>query len=76
MMNFKSIALANDKITIYKTHSREETRSAIETLVSKYGDETYYFLSGSPSFIRGIKKQIKATGVRGKRVINDPFIGY
>lgn len=72
----QNIALANDKITIHKTHSRDETKSTIENLVSNYKNDAYYFLSGSPSFIMAIRKQIKTTGVNGKRVIYDPLIGY
>jgi ferredoxin-NADP reductase len=72
----QAVALGNKKITIYKTNSSEETRSALATLVDNYKGEAYYFVSGSQAFIGGIKEQITETGVKGKRVIRDPFIGY
>lgn len=72
----QAIALANDQITIHKAHSNQETNATLAALVTKYKGEAYYFLSGSKPFIRAMKKQITATGVKSRRIINDPFTGY
>ncbi|NLB20517.1 MAG: FAD-dependent oxidoreductase [Clostridium sp.] len=72
----QSITLDNNKLTIHLVYSKEETNTVLANLIAKYKDEAYYFLSGSPSFIQSIKKQIKDKGIKGKRIINDPFIGY
>lgn len=72
----QAIALENRSITIHKTHTNEETSTTLATLVDKYRNEAYYFISGAPSFIRAIKKQLKNADVKGKRIINDPFFGY
>lgn len=74
--DIQAMASKNKKIVIHKTHSREETQAALASLVAKYKGQAYYFLSGSQPFIKGIKKQITGSGVKGNRVINDPFIGY
>lgn len=72
----QSIALVNPQITIHQTTSREETRETLARVVGKYKGEAYYFLSGKKPFIKAMKKQIAETGVKGKRIINDPFSGY
>jgi len=72
----QAIVSGNKKITLHKTQSNEETSTTLATLVSKYKGDAYYFVSGSQGFIGAIKKQITETGVKGKRVINDPFLGY
>lgn len=72
----QAISLANQKITIHKTYSGEETKETLASLIDKYKGEAYYFVSGSKLFNRGIKKQIVDTGVKGNRVIRDPFVGY
>ena len=72
----QEIALNNPKITIHQTHSREETRKTLASVIEKYKGEAYYYLSGKNSFIKAIKNQITDTGVKSKRIINDPFIGY
>ncbi len=72
----QQMALRNDKIIFQKTHSREETRKALEKLVNEYKDSAYYYISGSQKFITSIKKEIKSKRVKGGRIINDPFLGY
>lgn len=66
----------NNKITIHLVYSSAETTVALANMIAKYKDEAYYFVSGSPSFIRSIKRQIKDKGIKGNRIINDPFVGY
>ena len=72
----EAIALDNNKITLHIVYSKKETNKVLANLISQYKNEAYYFLSGPPSFIQTIKKQIKDKGIKGKRIINDPFIGY
>ena len=70
------IADANSKIKIHKTHDTAETKAKIESLVKKYSNTAYYYISGAPSMIQSTKKDIKAQGVRAKRIISDEFLGY
>lgn len=66
----------NNKMEIHKTFSSEDTRVILSKVIEKYENKAFYFVSGSPSFISSIKKQIKTKGVKGKRIISDLFIGY
>ena len=66
----------NPKIMLVKTVSNEETNQALNDVASRYQNQVYYYLSGSQGFIKAMKKQIKANGVKAKNIINDPFLGY
>lgn len=71
----QAIVARNEQITLHKTLSSTETKSALDALITQYKGDAYYYISGSQKFIAGIKKQIKDQGVKGKRIINDPFLG-
>lgn len=72
----EEICSTNDLINLHKTKSRDDTKLVLEQLISKYASSSYYFISGSRPFIKGIKKQIKSSGIKSKKIINDPFFGY
>lgn len=76
MDEIEAIAASNKQITLYKTSSKEETARRVTELASKYKMHAYYYISGSQPFIGAIKKYITGKGVKGKRIINDPFFGY
>lgn len=71
-----NISNINDSISIYKTENITNTKNTIDTLSSKYKSSAYYYISGSRTFIKEVKKQLKKTGIKSKRIINDPFFGY
>jgi len=72
----ESITKNNDKITLTKTSTREATQSAITEIAAKYNSNAYYYVSGASKAISSIKKLLKSSGIKGGRVINDPFLGY
>ncbi len=72
----EAIAAGNDQIILHKTSGNAETGSAVTELASKHKGKAYYYISGSQPFIGAIKKQIKDKGIKGSRIISDPFMGY
>lgn len=72
----EDIASVNDKITLTKTTTVENTQNKIAEAAIKYKNAAYYYISGSPKVINSIKEHLKRNGVKGSRVINDPFLGY
>lgn len=66
----------NKKMSLYKTITVEETKKKIENLANKYKNDAYYYISGAPSVINSIKKDLKDTGVKTNRMISDIFFGY
>lgn len=74
--DIKGITDKNNNIKLIKTESRDMTQSDIEKLAKQYGNKAYYYISGAMPVIKSIKKNIKSLGVKGKRIINDPFLGY
>jgi NAD(P)H-flavin reductase len=72
----KDIVDKDRNINLYLTKNTEETQKIITDMAIKNGDETYYYVSGSPKVIRSVKKLLKSETVRGSQIINDPFFGY
>lgn len=72
----EAIAAGNEQITLQKTSENQETGSAVSALATQHKGNAYYYISGSQPFIGAIKKQITAKGVKGNRIISDPFMGY
>lgn len=54
-----AIASENDKITLHKTSDRKATSEALVTLAEKHSGNAYYYVSGSPPFIKSINYQIE-----------------
>ena len=71
-----AITQGNKSIIVSYVNTLEETRAEIAKTSKKYGNKAFYYISGSPSMIKGVKKDIKKLGIKGKRIINDPFFGY
>lgn len=72
----QEIVLNNKAISLCKTKTHQETNDAVNRMVEQYKDNGYYYISGSWSFIKAIKGQIKGAGVKNKKIIYDPFLGY
>lgn len=66
----------NESFNITYPVSIEETKKAIDALSMKYSNGAYYYISGSANAIKSIKKQLKSKGIKSRRIINDPFLGY
>lgn len=70
------IAEKNPKIILHKTVNTEETQMKLDELSTKYDNNAYYYISGSPSVLKSVKKKLKSKGIKNNRIINDSFIGY
>lgn len=70
------VAQNNKSISISYVNTLEETKAEIAKTSKKLGNKAFYYISGSPSMIKGVKKDIKKLGIKGRRIINDPFFGY
>lgn len=70
------IASKDELIKLHLISSREDTKKIIQSLVDIYGNNAYYYISGSPKMVRASKKTIKSNKIRNKRIISDSFIGY
>jgi ferredoxin-NADP reductase len=72
----EGIAKANPQITLIKTSEPSNTTEEVKNLAKKYGSDAWYFVSGSQGFISGMKATVTGAGVKSKKFINDPFLGY
>lgn len=66
----------NESISLIKTESRDETTLAYRELAKSYGNDAFYYISGSMQTIKAIKSSLAEYGIKKKRIINDPFLGY
>jgi ferredoxin-NADP reductase len=66
----------NTSIVFHKTVTADETSKKLEELTNQYGNEAFYYLSGPIKFHKDLGRLIKGKGVKGRRIIKDPFIGY
>jgi len=72
----KHISSAHDFIQIHFLKSREDFNSALNTFVEKYHNDAYYYISGSPKMIEGVKGKLTEKDIASKQVIHDEFRGY
>ena len=66
----------NDTFTSSYVSSIQETKAKIKEKIDQYGNDAYYYVSGSNEAIKSIKALLKDNGIKGKKIINDPFLGY
>lgn len=72
----KAIEKSNDQVKIIFTENRDETSEAVDARATVFANEAYYYISGAPTFIKGVKSALKDKGINSSRIINDPFMGY
>jgi ferredoxin-NADP reductase len=72
----ETIAEGNPQINLIKTSDSSNTTEEVKQLARKHGSKAWYFVSGSQGFIKSMKTTIIGEGVKPKRCINDPFLGY
>ena len=66
----------NESFHISYETTLEATKESINNISLKHKSNAIYYLSGSIKAIKSVTKQLKANGVKGKQIINDPFYGY
>ncbi len=74
--DINNIASANEDISISYLSDKESLIKSIEDITLTYHNQAYYYISGSPSMIKGVKKQLKSLNIKRNRMISDPFFGY
>ncbi|MCH4889207.1 FAD-dependent oxidoreductase [Acidaminobacter sp. JC074] len=72
----EEIVAKNQSMELIKTTSRDATSDEYKRLAKLYGNEAYYYISGSMQVIKSIKDALTKEGVKKNRIINDPFFGY
>lgn len=73
---FEEVSKKNKDFHPVFTTSKEQTIETYTALAKTHGNEAYYYLSGKISIIRATKKELKKLGIKGSRIVNDPYIGY
>lgn len=63
-------------LKLHHTDNRDDTANTLNRLATKYGNNAYYYVSGSIKSILSMKKILKRAGVKGSKIIHDPFLGY
>ena len=71
----EAIVRENPQMTLWKTTSPESTQDRLSALAEQYGNHAYYFISGAPRVIRSVRRHLKRSGIRGKRLVDDTFRG-
>lgn len=74
--DIEKIVFTNSSINLSKTVNKSDTIEKITTISSKLNNNAYYYISGSPGFIKEIKNYLKSNRIKAKNIINDPFTGY
>jgi ferredoxin-NADP reductase len=72
----EAIASADHNVSIELVADRDEAEERVTEYILEYGSHGYFYIAGAPAMIRAQKKVLKSLGVRGKQIINDPFLGY
>ena len=65
-----------DLTEIYYKNNVENTKVAIDNASLKYLNNAFYYISGSPGFITGIKEQLLNNGIELTNIKFDRFTGY
>ncbi len=72
----KAIVEKNPSMSLYLVSSREGVEERLTILVKEYGNQAYYYMSGSPSVIDSVAKLLRSKGVSTNRLIEDSMRGY
>ncbi len=70
------IASKNTNISIRYFSVKEHLMKSLEEYALTFHNSAYYYISGSPAMIKGVKKQLKSLGIKRKKMVSDPFFGY
>ena len=72
----EELVSTNPSMSFYKLAGRQEVEERLEGLAKTYGNQAYYFVSGSPSLLASVARLLRSQGVAGKRIIDDSMRGY
>ncbi len=66
----------NNLVKINYTNEPEETIEILQEKVKRFGNDAYYFISGSPKMIEEMRRELRSRLIKPSHIINDPFKGY
>lgn len=66
----------NNKIQFLELTNEVDMFSAINKEVDKFGNDAYYYISGSKDFVASISKDLKVKQIKSKQIVKDQFLGY
>ena len=53
-----------------------DTEQAYLKQAKQYGNQAFYYVSGTQAAIKAVEKKLKAEGIKKSHIIFDPFLGY
>lgn len=66
----------NPRFHPFHTFNRNQTRRTYLKLANTLRNDAIYYISGTPSSVRDIRKRLRKNGISFKRIVFDPYIGY
>ncbi len=63
-------------VDMHFMHERDVTAGIIDDLAAEYGSRAYYYVSGPTKMNSAYIKRLKSMGIKGNRIIVDPYLGY
>ena len=74
--DFEKVEATQEKLNLRLTSTADETKSKVTELAVEKGNKAYYYISGNTKMIKSTKRLLKSNGIKGNRIIFDPFLGY
>ncbi|GAY74021.1 FAD-dependent oxidoreductase [Lentilactobacillus kosonis] len=74
--DFANVANQDENFSYLPVESGKEAQAKILTSIDKFGNDAYYYLSGSSKIVKANKQFLKQNGISSNRIITDIQIGY
>ncbi|WP_268913616.1 FAD-dependent oxidoreductase [Lentilactobacillus sp. SPB1-3] len=74
--DFTNVATQNHNFDYLPVESRKEAQEKILSSIHEFGNEAYYYLSGSSKIVKANQQFLKQNGISVNRIITDIQIGY
>ena len=72
----ENMAFETKGLNLNFVENSDETRHELTRLAVKYANNASYYVSGSIKAIMSMKKILRKAGIKRRKIINDPFLGY
>jgi NAD(P)H-flavin reductase len=73
---FDAASENNDFVKIKYLTERGELSDELAAYLNEFGNDSYYFISGSPQMVKELKNYLKSKGISRKNIKSDVFFGY
>ncbi|MDY5731044.1 MAG: FAD-dependent oxidoreductase [Eubacteriales bacterium] len=67
---------AHSNIEFIRTVEIDETMQTLQNFAQIYGNNAYYYISGSPFVVNAVREAYTKQGIDSSRFIDDVFVGY